>query len=229
MTPLQLQPDLVQQAYDAVLDAVCKGALGPGERITQEALAAQLGVSRQPVVQAFARLKREGFIADAGRKGVQVTPLDARRLEQVYQVRAELDALAADLTARMPDDQRNIAAREGRALVERGRAAVTGNDLASLIAADMAFHLWLYRSSGNPLIEPTLALHWQHIRRFMGAVLSQSGARDAVWREHAAILKAVAAGDAPLARALAQSHAAEASRSLIERLQPQARLLARQA
>ena len=229
MTPLQLQPDLVQQAYDAVLDAVCKGALGPGERITQEALAAQLGVSRQPVVQAFARLKREGFIADAGRKGVQVTPLDARRLEQVYQVRAELDALAADLTARLPDAQRNAAAREGRALVERGRAAVTGNDLASLIAADMAFHLWLYRSSGNPLIEPTLALHWQHIRRFMGAVLSQSGARDAVWREHAAILKAVAAGDAPLARALAQSHAAEASRSLIERLQPQARLLARQA
>ena len=44
MTPLQLQPDLVAQAYDSVLDAICAGSLRPGERITQEALAARLGV-----------------------------------------------------------------------------------------------------------------------------------------------------------------------------------------
>ena len=218
MTPLQLQPDLVAQAYDSVLDAICAGSLGPGERITQEALAARLGVSRQPVLQAFARLKREGFLADAGRKGVQVTPLDPRRLEQVYQVRAELDALAAGLTAALPSPAREAAVRAGRAAIEAGRAALAGGDLARLIDADMAFHLWLYRASGNPLIEPTLALHWQHIRRYMGVVLSRIGARDSVWREHAAIVKAIAAGDAAQARALAQAHAVEASLALRQHL-----------
>jgi DNA-binding GntR family transcriptional regulator len=218
MTPLHLQPDLVAQVYDSVLDAICRGRLAPGERITQEALAAQLGVSRQPVLQAFARLKREGFFADAGRKGVQVTPLDARRLEQVYQVRAELDGLAAELAAALPPQARDEAARAGRGLVEAGRAALARGDLAEQIDADIAFHLWLYRAGGNPLIEPTLALHWQHIRRYMGVVLSQHGMRDAVWREHAAIARAVAAGDAPQARALAQAHAVEASRNLRQRL-----------
>jgi DNA-binding GntR family transcriptional regulator len=218
VTPLQLQPDLVAQVYDSVLDAICAGSLRPGERITQEALAARLGVSRQPVLQAFARLKREGFLADAGRKGVQVTPLDPRRLEQVYQVRAELDALAAGLAAALPPAAREAAVRAGRAAIESGRAALAGGDLARLIDADMAFHLWLYRASGNPLIEPTLALHWQHIRRYMGVVLSQFGVRDSVWREHAAIVKAIAAGDATQARALAQAHAVEASRTLLQRL-----------
>ena len=218
MTPLRLQPDLAQQAYESVLDAICAGTLAPGERITQEALAARLGVSRQPVLQAFARLRREGFLADAGRKGVQVTPLDARRLEQVYQVRAELDALAAELAARLPAPERETAVRDGRAAIEAGRAALAGGDLARLIDADMAFHLWLYRACGNPLIEPTLALHWQHIRRYMGVVLSQYGARDSVWREHAAIVKAIAAGDAAQAHALARSHAVEASLNLLRHL-----------
>jgi DNA-binding GntR family transcriptional regulator len=218
MTPLQLQPDLAARAYASLLDAICSGALAPGERITQEALAARLGVSRQPVLQAFARLKREGFLADAGRKGVQVTALDARALEQLYQVRAELDALAAELAARLPAPAREAAAREGRRLIDSGRGLLPEGDLARLIEADMAFHLWLYRAGGNPLIEPTLALHWQHIRRYMGVVLSQSGVRDAVWREHAAIVRAIGAGDARLARRLAQAHALDASRNLARQL-----------
>lgn len=223
MTPLQLQPDLAQQAYEALLAAICHGTLAPAERITQEALAARLGVSRQPVLQAFARLKREGFLTDAGRKGVCVTPLDAQRLLQVYEVRAELDALAAELAASRPAAERAVSTREARGLVDRGRAVVTdaatvGAPLAPLIEADMAFHLWLYRASANPLIEVTLALHWQHIRRFMGVVLAQAGARDAVWREHAAIVKAVAAGNAAQARTLAHSHAMQASRTLVAKL-----------
>jgi DNA-binding GntR family transcriptional regulator len=218
MTPLQLQPDLAARAYASLLDAICSGALAPGERITQEALAARLGVSRQPVLQAFARLKREGFLADAGRKGVQVTALDARALEQLYQVRAELDALAAELAARLPAPAREAAAREGRRLIETGRALLPEGDLARLIEADMAFHLWLYRAGGNPLIEPTLALHWQHIRRYMGVVLAQSGVRDAVWREHAAIVKAIGAGQPKLARGLAQAHALDAARNLARQL-----------
>lgn len=230
MTPLLLQPDLVQRVYDTVLDAICGGSLQPGERITQEALAAQLGVSRQPVLQAFARLKREGFLADAGRKGVQVTMLDVERLEQVYQVRAELDALAAELAAARPAAARASMVREGRTVIEDGRAAAaTSADLARLIEADMAFHLWLYRAAGNPLIEPTLALHWQHIRRYMGVVLSHYSVRDSVWREHAAVLKAIAEGNAPLARSRAHAHAIDASRTLIARLRSQPTYPAKQA
>ena len=49
---LEAAPDLVDQVYRALLDAISDGSLAPGTRITQQDIAAQLSVSRQPVLQA---------------------------------------------------------------------------------------------------------------------------------------------------------------------------------
>ncbi|MCW5747874.1 MAG: GntR family transcriptional regulator, partial [Alphaproteobacteria bacterium] len=91
MLRLDPQPDLAARVHDALLDSICAGELAPGERVTQEGLAARFGVSRQPVLQALMLLKQQGFIVDAGRKGVMVAPLDAEQVRQLYEVRAALD------------------------------------------------------------------------------------------------------------------------------------------
>src|SRR5918911_768248 len=88
-------PDLTEQVYQRLLYAICDGELAPGARLTQEELAATLGVSRQPVLQALRLLKKDGFVIDAGRRGLQVAPLEAQAITQVYEVRAVLDGLAA--------------------------------------------------------------------------------------------------------------------------------------
>jgi DNA-binding FadR family transcriptional regulator len=87
-----------------------------------------------------------------------------------------------------------------------------------MIAADMAFHLFLYELSGNPLIAETAALHWQHIRRVMGTYLQRVAAPESIWDEHAAILAAVAAGDADGAERLARRHAEESADKVREAL-----------
>ena len=92
---LQATPDLVERVYGAVLDAISDGSLPPGQRITQEDLARQLAVSRQPVLQALRQLKTDGFVQDAPGRGLMVAPLDARWMRNVYQVRGALDRLAA--------------------------------------------------------------------------------------------------------------------------------------
>src|SRR5918997_3922578 len=69
-------PDLTDQVYQRLLYAICDGELAPGARLTQEALAATLGVSRQPVLQALRLLKKDGFVSDAGRRGLRVTPFE---------------------------------------------------------------------------------------------------------------------------------------------------------
>lgn len=213
-TPAQL----IEQVYDAILDAICSGTLAPNEKITQEGLAEQLGVSRQPILQAFQLLKRQGFIEDAGRKGVMVTALDPHKLMQLYQVRAVLDGLAARETAerwKRNDEERTAGEREGRALVAAGRNASDMGDLSARIVADMNFHQFLYRSCGNPMVGETTALHWHHIRRAMGAILS-SDVRShlAVWDEHEAILQAVIDGRAAAADKLARQHAESAAEHL---------------
>ena len=75
-------PDLVDQVYRALLDAISDGSLAPGERITQEDIAERLAVSRQPVLQALRLLKKDGLVLDAPGRGVLVAPLDADWIAQ---------------------------------------------------------------------------------------------------------------------------------------------------
>ena len=216
---LETAPDLVDQVYRALLDAISAGALAPGQRITQEELAERLAVSRQPVMQALRLLKRDGFVQDAplagvpnGRcRGLQVTPLDPAWIVQVYEVRGALDALAARLAA----EQRT---RIDPALLRRGRTAVAAGDIRAMIDADLAFHRALYQASANPLIEQSALLHWQHIRRAMGEALQHATLREPVWDEHAAIAEAVREGDVARAEALMRDHSAQAGLYLSQQI-----------
>jgi DNA-binding FadR family transcriptional regulator len=65
---LALERSLTDRTYEAILDAICDGELPAGNRINQDELARRLNVSRQPVVQALALLKVQGFVRDSGRR-----------------------------------------------------------------------------------------------------------------------------------------------------------------
>jgi len=208
---LEASPDLVDRVYRSLMDAISDGSLAPGERITQEDIAQQLAVSRQPVLQALRLLKKDGFVQDAPGRGLQVAPLDAQRTRDLYQVRGALDALAARLAA-----QRRYCMDP--ALLQAGRRAARGTDVTAMIDADLAFHAALYAAAGNPLIGETAQLHWRHLRRMMGAVLRQMRQRESIWDEHEAIAEAIAAGDAELAARLIEEHGRNASETLAARL-----------
>jgi len=208
---LESQPDLVDQVYRALLDAISDGSFAPGERVLQEDIAEKLVVSRQPVLQALRLLKKDGFVIDAPGRGVLVARLDVARLTQIYQVRSALDALAARLAATVGYDL-------PQQLIIDGRAAARGNQVREMLAADERFHGAIYAASGNPLIAESAQLHWQHIRRAMGAVLQASTMRESIWDEHEAIAEAIRGAHADLAERLIRQHAEGAGRNLSEML-----------
>jgi DNA-binding GntR family transcriptional regulator len=208
---LESAPDLVDQAYRALVDAISSGALAPGQRLTQEELAAQLAVSRQPVLQALRLLKQDGLVQDAPGRGLQVAPLEADAVLQIYQVRGALDALAARLAA-----ERRQALPT--ALLRAGRQAARGSDVPAMIEADIDFHRALYAASGNAYVARAAETHWAHLRRAMGAVLQHGRLRRPVWDEHEAIARAVAAGDADAAALAAGVHTTQAGRFMASRL-----------
>jgi DNA-binding GntR family transcriptional regulator len=209
------EPDLSERIHDAVLEAICSGELKAGTRLTQEELAQKFGVSRQPVLQAMMLLRREGFLIEAGRKGVQVAPLDMQQVRNLYVVRAALDGAAARLAA--ANYTRELAHR-GRLLLDVGRRAGTSGNVPAAIEADIDFHLFVYEASGNPLIGETAQPHWQHLRRVMAAALSESDLRVSVWDEHEGILRALEAGQVDEAEALCRGHAEQMADILTGRL-----------
>ena len=205
------EPDLVERVYDMLLTSITDGKLAPGERLAQEDLADQLNVSRQPVLQALRLLKKDGFVIDAGKRGVMVTSIDANWIAKVYQLRSALDGLAARLAAERK-------ARIEQNLLERGRKAAAGRSISTLVNTDIAFHNAIYAASGNELIAESANRHWAHIRRAMISVLFAAGVRESVWDEHAAILDAIRAGDGAAAECLTREHGETAARAVTNRI-----------
>lgn len=217
MIPLDPLPNLIDQVYARILEAITDRTLQPGQRIRQSELADKLGVSRQPVSHALHLLHRQGLVAESGRRGFEVTQLDPSRIRQLYEVRGAIDALAARLAAERVDDD-----AAGRARLEIALRAGNGinrkTPLNELIARDVDFHRAIYQLAGNPVIEATIAPQWPHMRRSMATVLSELDYRDSAWAEHMTIARYILAGDAEAAERAACLHAQTAGRMTEERL-----------
>ncbi|MBR0698141.1 GntR family transcriptional regulator [Bradyrhizobium lablabi] len=217
MIPLDPLPNLIDQVYARICDAIIDRTLLPGQRITQNDLAERLGVSRQPVSHALHLLHRQGLVAESGRRGFEVTQLDPQRIRELYEVRGALDALAARLAAGRVRDGSAARARLEAAL-EAGRAIDGSTPLARLIALDVDFHSAIYRLAGNPAIEEMIAPQWPHMRRSMATVLAELDYRGSAWTEHEAIAAHILAGNAAAAEAAALAHAQTAGRMTEQKL-----------
>jgi DNA-binding GntR family transcriptional regulator len=217
MRALTTQSRLVEQVYEAILSEITEGKLPPNSRLIQDELAEVYGVSRQPVQQALLLLRNHGLVRDAPRRGLVVSPLDVDFIRNLYELREVLEGLSCRKAA----EQGSARARdEGPALIASGREAVETGSVTKQIAADMAFHCFLYELSGNLLIGETTAPYWHYLRRVMGEVLRDDEKMPgSIWDEHAAILEAVIAGDADKAETLARQHISRAAKIFVARLQ----------
>jgi DNA-binding GntR family transcriptional regulator len=120
--------------------AIAAGALRPGDRIGQDAVAVQIGVSLIPVREALRMLESEGLVTYVPRRGYFVAELDIGDLEEIYRLRKllETDAVARGLPAATDEVLAGIA----EAASECRQAAAEG-DVARALAANRRFHFAL--------------------------------------------------------------------------------------
>ena len=218
---LDAQPALIDRVLDRLVAAIADGTLPPRERLTQETVAARLGVSRQPVSHALQVLKRRGLVVESGKRGLEVAPLDARRLRDLYQVRAALDGLAARLAAERARAGFVTAAvhAQGSRLVAAGTRLVAKGSIGELIRADVDLHSLIHRMSGNSAIIETVAAEWPHFMRSMGVALADPAIRARIWAEHATILERIFAGKPAAAESAARQHTEGAGEDTARKLE----------
>ena len=191
----------------------------PGERLTQEAIAERLSVSRQPVSHALQLLKRQGLVIEHGRRGLSVAPIEANRMRDLYQLRAAIEGLASRLAA-----ERVVRGEAGAEIDRLSECLTRGSSLASdaplhdWIESDVAFHQSVYRLSGNVAVAETVTGFLPHFKRCMGTSLSNLEVRAAIWGEHAAIAEGILSGAPRAAESAATHHAEKAGNALYHRL-----------
>lgn len=212
---LPAQPRLDEQVHDAILQEITSGKLPPGARVIQETIAQELGVSRQPVQQALALLRNQGLLRDAPGRGLVVAPLDPDHIAAMYDMRAVVEGLACRKAAELNS---KAVQQNGAGLIQAGRDAVARESVTDMVAADIAFHEFIYSMSENPLIAPAMAMHWHYTHRVMGEVLMRDEQPRQIWDQHEAIFNAVVSGDGPAAERLARQHILTAARRIVLRL-----------
>ena len=197
-------PTLRQHAVERIRDAIITGALEPGERIVEEDLAHRLGISRGPVREAIRVLEQEGFIRSEPHRASYVAELGEEEIEQLYAVRAEVEAIAARKVAGLIRQAPERAAPYG-VLLERLRAAAARGDLDDLARADLDFHDRLLRDSGYQVLPRVWRAMDGVVRARTAAILARRGRAgpESAGADDRRIVGYTAESHAPIAAALA--------------------------
>jgi DNA-binding GntR family transcriptional regulator len=131
-----------QWAYRTVRAMILSGELEPGTTFDQQALAAQLGISTTPLREGLRRLEAEDYVIRRDHREMMVAPLSLEYVEQIYQVRLELDPLAARLACE------NMTTAQVQALQKRVPSA-TSRSNRDYPAESREFHRAIYAACGN--------------------------------------------------------------------------------
>jgi DNA-binding GntR family transcriptional regulator len=201
----------VERLAGAIQAQVLSGAMPIGTRLRQEALATEFGVSRTPVREALRQLQATGLVELLPNRGAVVRGPSAREIREAYEVRAELEGLAAELAAGRISDRELARLREAQALfrksvttliARRTRRPALWKDESVWVRANDLFHQAILDAAANGRLNDTIAdLHRSFPRDLTWAALSGSSRLlEQNVEQHEAILAAIDQRDPAEAR-----------------------------
>lgn len=209
---------LVDVVAERIEEAIISGKLEPGSRLSEQALAASLGVSRGPLREAIRRLEGRKLLTRTPNIGVRVAALSLKDLHEILQIREVLEGRAAALAASrmsaeeisglqalLTEHEQQDGLRDGTGYYQQGK--------------DLDFHFRIARGSGNErLVQMLCGDLYDLLRVYRYRSSTNFGrARDA-FGEHRAIVSAIAAHDSEAAETAMRQHLRHAQAIIEEQL-----------
>lgn len=193
---------------DMLRQRILSGEYAPGERLVENKLSTELGVSRIPVREALRALTAEGLVVLEPRRGASVARLSPNMASEMVEVRATLEGLNAKLAAQRRDP---TLIAELEKVLRRGVEAAAQGQAEQLVELNSRFHEVLGTIAANSVLQDIM----RSLRERTATLFAPSNKVRAKqnWDEHAQILQAVIAGDADLAALLAARHVYSAAKA----------------
>lgn len=197
--------------YAAIFERIMALEITPGERISVDAVAREIGVSQTPIREALARLESEGLVRKTPLVGYSATErLSADELTDLYEMRLQLEPFAArKCAALIPEaviEQLDALCQEMAELAE-----VEGVEAhAQFAQLDMAFHDQIAVSAGNALIGDALGRLHAHVHLFR--LRPEARKPLAANAEHQLLVAAIRARDGDGAEAAMRTHIEQSRR-----------------
>lgn len=204
MTKPLSRSTLSSDAYATVRAILLDGERhAPGDKISVEALAQELGVSRSPLWAAISRLEAEGLVEVRPRQGVFMPAFRADEVRDIARAREALEGMVARRAAAQADEAQIAVMADS---IDRQAQAIAAQDRAGYASANQHFHEALLAAAGSPTLSRLL-------HALYGQMMAMCGRRpfsfDQLARnrgEHVAVLDAIRRRDGDRADAMARQH-----------------------
>jgi DNA-binding GntR family transcriptional regulator len=201
-----LTRSLSEKAYEQIRRFIVILKLPPGGIVDEGALQKELRLGRTPIREALLRLAQEKLVTIVPRRGIFVTDIKITDLQRLFEVRLELETLAARLAARRGSREQW---ERMETLLNRYANPEEKADNRLLIAVDEMCHLIIYEATDNSFLQDTLYIYYALSLRlwyyFLGKIDDLYGALE----KHKKILEALRKHDENLAHELMENHIRE--------------------
>lgn len=195
---------LSERIFEVIRERIIEGKLPDREPVRQDALAAELGVSKIPLREALARLEHEGLLTSQANRGWFVRPMSADQAEEIYLLRLAIEPAAAAFACGRASDEEKQVAVDAFQLLD----AAANDDLNAVAGRNREFHVSLVRPGGRLLTTQLVERLEVLAERYVLAHLEPAGRGDRAHLEHQALLDAWLAGNGEEVQALLNSHIA---------------------
>ncbi|MGH7448380.1 MAG: GntR family transcriptional regulator [Longimicrobiales bacterium] len=201
------------QVLEALRDRILSGAYAEEAPLRQDAVAAELGVSRIPVREALRQLEAEGLVAFNPHCGAVVSSLSLSEIEELFELRGlvESELIKEAVPLITPEDL-----ARGDAILDAYEAAFERRDISEWGALNWRYHSTLLSAANRPLTLGILHKLHNQSDRYTRMQLALTHGEDRATGEHREIAAAVRAGRADHASVLLRKHIVDAGRSLME-------------
>ncbi len=204
-------PSAADLVYDELYRQIVELTLPPGARLSEQEVARQMGISRQPVRDAFYRLSQLGLIQIQPQRATTVSLISEEAVLQARFVRTALETETARAAARL-EGEAHVAGLE--AILEDQRAAVAAGDRTRFHELDDAFHQAICVASGNGFAWTLIRENKAHMDRVR--YLSLSFGAQTAFDEHARVLAALKVHDPEAAAEEMRKHLSRITETLAQ-------------
>jgi phosphonate utilization transcriptional regulator len=205
-------PTLTPQVQEELERRILTGDLMPGDKLNEEEIAGKLDVSRGPVREAFRALESAGLVRTEKNRGVFVRQVSITEADELDEVRAGLDELVGRLLAARITPAEVAELRE---MLKKMQQVARSRSVADYYPLNVRFHDRMAELTGNGTLLAAYRRLVNELHLYRRETLARNAASFPVsTREHAAIVDALARGDADLAGKLLYEHAIESRNRL---------------
>jgi DNA-binding GntR family transcriptional regulator len=209
-------PNLRERVYEILKRAILFQEIGPGQKIDEEDVAKQLGVSRTPIRESLCRLENEGIVKIIPRRGAFVVRHSKESIVEILLVREVLEGFAARLAVGHIDER---AIEEMRSLFKDFSEANIRDRSKDYAQADLKFHTLIVKKSQNSWLMSIMNILNDHIQMLRLRTVALEGRPEHSLLEHRKIIEALERRNPASAESLMRRHIQNVRKSVLRNIE----------